>query len=544
MPMEKLLYVTPHLSTGGLPQYLLKQIEFFNDSFEIYCAEWDDITGGVFVVQRNKIQEILGDRLVTIGDDKSNFLDLVRTIQPNIIHFQEIPETFISDGILDELYLNQRTYFDFKILVTTHSSFTNPATIRYTADKFVLVSDWSKSKFEQFYNSEIPCDVWEYPIEPVEYSKNDANDLLNFDKNFKHVLHVGLFTPGKNQKHIIEVAKKCLNHNIQFHFVGNQAMNFQEYWKPLMEDFPKNCIWHGERNDVDSFYKASDLFYFPSKFELAPISLKDARSFGLPMFLTKLETYGTTYDDTATYISDDIDDAVDKLLNHFELKNNKKPEINLNIPFLHILTDIDSPREIKSMQSLTKLEDYGITYVPIISKRYMDLPPAETCKNPHLIDANPGGKLTPAHYGCYLGHRKAFESGIKMGTDFIMIFECDAVIAVSNDEFCDRLQFAMSKTKEDNLLMFSFGYHNNSHITEKKSDYWIVNSFYGAQSYLIPRQSYDIIDAVYKNSKWNVTDLFFNDNFSQFKIGIFENPVVKQTTGYSILDKIHNDDRY
>ena len=32
--MKKVLYITPHLSTGGLPQYLLKKIE----TFKRYCG--------------------------------------------------------------------------------------------------------------------------------------------------------------------------------------------------------------------------------------------------------------------------------------------------------------------------------------------------------------------------------------------------------------------------------------------------------------------------------------------------------------------------
>ena len=56
----RLLFITPHLSTGGLPQFLLKKIEVLNDTFDIWCIEWDNITGGQLVVQRNQIQNLLG----------------------------------------------------------------------------------------------------------------------------------------------------------------------------------------------------------------------------------------------------------------------------------------------------------------------------------------------------------------------------------------------------------------------------------------------------------------------------------------------------
>ena len=33
--MQKLLFIAPHLSTGGLPQYLTKKIELLQNEFDI-----------------------------------------------------------------------------------------------------------------------------------------------------------------------------------------------------------------------------------------------------------------------------------------------------------------------------------------------------------------------------------------------------------------------------------------------------------------------------------------------------------------------------
>jgi hypothetical protein len=44
--MQKLLFIAPHLSTGGLPQYLTKKVELLKDEFEIHLVEWVDCTGG------------------------------------------------------------------------------------------------------------------------------------------------------------------------------------------------------------------------------------------------------------------------------------------------------------------------------------------------------------------------------------------------------------------------------------------------------------------------------------------------------------------
>ena len=53
--MKKILYIAPHLSTGGLPQYLTKKIELLKDVYDIHVLEYEDITGGNLVIQKNRI---------------------------------------------------------------------------------------------------------------------------------------------------------------------------------------------------------------------------------------------------------------------------------------------------------------------------------------------------------------------------------------------------------------------------------------------------------------------------------------------------------
>jgi GR25 family glycosyltransferase involved in LPS biosynthesis len=172
------------------------------------------------------------------------------------------------------------------------------------------------------------------------------------------------------------------------------------------------------------------------------------------------------------------------------------------------------------------------------------LPPVETCEYPDSVSMEPGGKLTPGHYGCYLGHKSAFYKGIQSDSDYILIFECDCVIDIDMGEFIKKVDLACDILNRTDLLMFSLGFHNNVHIIEKNEDYWVVNKFYGAHAYLIPRKSFDIIKNMYENNKWNVTDLLFVEKLDQYKTGIFETPITKQSAGYSILDKIYNDDRH
>jgi glycosyltransferase involved in cell wall biosynthesis len=538
--MEKMLIITPHLSTGGLPQFLLDKINILQYKFDIYLVEWENITGGVFVVQRSKIEKILRSKFYTLHQDKSDVFRIINEVNPEIIHFEEFSETFIDKNILSKIYNNKKYY----ITETTHGTGFNPNEKTFMPDKIMFVSKYNFNQYGRISDS----DVIEFP---KKFKKREQNlSKLNLDPIYKHILNVGLFTPGKNQSEIFKIAKKLEDYKIQFHFIGNQAGNFESYWKPLMNDKPDNCIIWGERDDVESFYKSMDLFLFTSKWENRPLSILEAINHEMPVLMHNLTNYGDDFTrfDNVDFLSSDLDTNLELILEKLKIEtiiSEKKSEKNYNISAYHLLTDIDSDREVQSQISLSKLCDFGVNYNTCVNKRYTELPPSETCEYPEKISMEPGGKLTPGHYGCYLAHKDAFYRGLQSNSDFILIFECDAVIDISYNEFISKLNFACNELESrEDLMMFSFGFHNNTNIIEKNNNYWIVNKFYGAHAYLIPKKSYGIIDKMYKESKWNVTDLLFVERLDSYKTGIFEIPITKQTAGLSILDKVYHEERY
>lgn len=306
---KTLVFIAPHLSTGGLPQYLFKAIEAIHSDINVYCIEWENITGGVFVVQRNRIQQLLGKNLITLPTDKHELFNILQTINPDIIHLQEIPEMFMPNHIADKLYAVDRRYI---LIETSHDSSFNVKYKQYLPDKFLMVSEYQKAEYASLG---VSCDVVEYPIENKVRTKTREHALqsLGLDPNVKHVINVGLFTPRKNQLEIIQYAKALKYYPIQFHFIGNQADNFKSYWEPLMQDFPPNCKWWGERDDVDTFYEAADLFLFTSKGhdtdkETMPLVIREALSWKIPSLIYNLPVYMGYFDkyNTIEYLTDDF----------------------------------------------------------------------------------------------------------------------------------------------------------------------------------------------------------------------------------------------
>jgi len=295
MVMKKLLYIAPHLSTGGLPQYLYKKIELLQGEFDIYLVEWDNHTGGVLVVQRNKITNLLSsNHFFTLGENKTELLHIIDEIKPDTIHLEEIPEFFMDYDIAEQIYNTNRSY---SIIETSHDSSYDTTQKKFFPDKFMFVSNW---QIQQYKDIDVPKILVEYPIEYKERpNREEALKTLGLDPNKKHILHVGLFTPRKNQAEFFEYARALPEY--QFHCVGNQADNFKHYWEPLMENKPDNLTWWNERSDVDSFYSAMDLFLFTSKGnnndkETMPLVIREAISWQLPILIYNLPVYLNYFD--------------------------------------------------------------------------------------------------------------------------------------------------------------------------------------------------------------------------------------------------------
>jgi len=339
----KLLYLTPHLSTGGMPQFVLKRIESlqqYKDQIEIFLVEYSQFSD-TYVAQRNKIIELLdvGHFWTLGGTDevykKYQLIDIIKQNNIDIVHCEEIPEAFesfnrIPFDLLNQLYDNNRTW---KIVETCHNVwYDGNKKKKLHPDYYSLVTPYHQ--ISQFNNTPSPKKLMLFPFE--NKTKDISNKVkikeeLNFDTSKINILNVGLWTEGKNQKEGIEVARLLeeSHPNLHFHFIGNQAPNFESYWKPLMENLPKNVTVWGERNDVDSFMIASDVLMFNSTWECNPLVIRESINYGLKILARNLPQYVGMFNEFIYEISSNdytkIKDSLLTLINNestYEIPNN------------------------------------------------------------------------------------------------------------------------------------------------------------------------------------------------------------------------------
>jgi autotransporter strand-loop-strand O-heptosyltransferase len=394
----KVLFLAPHLSTGGMPSYLLKRIESlikYTSDIEIFVAEFCEYSN-LYTVQRNRIKELIPEqRFWTINtlDDHNvknsmRVIDIIKSNSIDIVHIDEMIEGFdsfnkVPNELKNALYNNDRTW---RVVETCHNIWFDPNTSKqFHPDAYALCTPYHlQNTFKEMSSHK---EVFEFPIENKFRSLEEqikSQKILGLDSKKIHIINVGLWTSGKNQGEGIEIARHFQDRNVEFHFVGNQASNFESYWGPLMSDLPSNVRIWGERNDVETFMKASDILMFNSTWECNPLVIREAASLGLKIIARDLPQYVGMFKGLITPLSDEISTNVSllrklisstrdyQILNgmtenftekHYNLykflltqepiknsKNNSKVHVKqffINEPFLEITGESDSEYDIK-----------------------------------------------------------------------------------------------------------------------------------------------------------------------------------------------------
>jgi autotransporter strand-loop-strand O-heptosyltransferase len=296
---KRVLHIMPHCSTGGLPQYTLGCVTaLIASGYSVQVVEWNSISDE-YTVQKEAIKRLCP--LHTLQANKESELErLVNSFRPDVVHIQELG--FMSDAAI--AFMRRK---GCRIVQTTHDSAADPKACAVLPDRFGFVCHYHQEKFAGLG---IPSVVVEYA---PTYKRASALGR-RWSSPHPMILHVGLFTPNKNQGELFEIARRIPL--AMFYCVGNQAHNFRHYWEPLMSNKPENVVICGEQSDVDSYYRDMDVMVFPSKAELAPIVPVEALAVGMPVFMRKLPIYMGRFDEhLVTYITEDVGKTVETLRN-------------------------------------------------------------------------------------------------------------------------------------------------------------------------------------------------------------------------------------
>lgn len=320
----KIIYITPHLSTGGMPEYLRKKVELLKDEHDVWVMELH--TEYAYRIIRDKIESLIGERLIAIDRNFDRMFQLIQDIEPDVIHFEELSDYHVPESILDKIYVSDRKY---KIFETFHDSSIESFEKKFIPDKLLVVSPWQLKMMKELG---VPIEVINHEIEAGERNREGLIQL-GLDPNKKHVMQVGLFSRRKNQSETFELAR--LMPEVQFHFLGGLTDNYSDYWRPIIEKKPDNCIIWNERSDVYNFYQCFDAVIFPSRGqygdrETNPLVIRESIAWKIPLLVRDLPVYMGMYkqNDRVKFMNDSLEENVSLINQLLSIKQeNKKQEI-------------------------------------------------------------------------------------------------------------------------------------------------------------------------------------------------------------------------
>jgi hypothetical protein len=221
----RVLFLVPHLSTGGMPQFLLKRIQALQKytDIEVFVFEFTQIATW-YTVQRNQIINALPkDNFYSCGyfadwkeentNKQQNLINYLYEKNIDIVHLEELPEKWPTYGdstfnieLQKELYNKKRPW---KTVETLHSidHDINTKVLNPDGYAFVINHHIKKTFKDKLENKSLI----EYPIDYSIISNKSKQQIL-LEQGWRsigeyHIVNVGLWTPGKNQKYAIDIAK-------------------------------------------------------------------------------------------------------------------------------------------------------------------------------------------------------------------------------------------------------------------------------------------------------------------------------------------------
>ena len=205
----------------------------------------------------------------------------------------------------------------------------------------VLSSEW-------FYSKKIrkkKCVVIPNAIDIKRFSFNlesrkRIRDIFNISNDEILIGHVGRFNPQKNHKYIIEIFQKYLKKEpkAKLMLIGEGPLKKEILLLIKQKKLSKRIIVCGNRDDINDFYSAFDIFLMPSLYEGLPLVGIEAQASGCRViFSDKITTEVKIIPDTI-FLSIGKDKVIDWVKNIEPRKSRR--ECNFYIKKYDIATQI------------------------------------------------------------------------------------------------------------------------------------------------------------------------------------------------------------
>ena len=327
---ERLLFVTPNLSTGGTNSSLSSLYDAIKDDFEI----------DVFAISHH------GHAKVSFKDallPQRKLLSLWFCVYEELEYvYEKIPAFFIKiarrlfikvgldmDKKICVSYLNKIHVLQYDFIVafqegiaTRFVSLANHPNkiawihcdyskshpvitpiekeIYFNIHQIVCVSQYTADSFNRLFNLS-PCAIAIHNIQNTDSIKKQGEFPITekeWDNEAFSIISVGRLHPVKRFSSIPDIANQLLKSNLSFKwYVIGPAFSLDELQK-LQEGIKRynlqNCVFYlGNKENPYPYFSKADLFVCLSESEACPMVFNEAKVFGTPVVTTD---FGSAYE--------------------------------------------------------------------------------------------------------------------------------------------------------------------------------------------------------------------------------------------------------
>lgn len=256
-----------------------------NDKFNVHVLSTTNESNTSFFELNEKIRQdrILKDKQVNF---KKHYFNVVKGIR-QYIKKNDIDVLIDVDVISDLFSIPATRLTKTKLVSWEHFHFyeNNGTKLRYVArklsakysDKIITLTERDKNNYIENLNVHNKIQCIYNPI--TEIPKE------NCDISAKQIVSVGRLTYQKGFDMLCDVANKVLHNNPDWIWIilgeGEDRQLIEKKIKEYgLED---RLILKGNVSNVDDYYKSSSIFVMTSRFEGLPMTLLEAKSYGLPI---------------------------------------------------------------------------------------------------------------------------------------------------------------------------------------------------------------------------------------------------------------------
>jgi glycosyltransferase involved in cell wall biosynthesis len=301
--MKKVVFFVTSLNSGGIENYLLRFLNFFEGQIEpiVICK------GNVFGELEEEYQKIAHIQLIKMDVGYFNLNSYYKLYS----FFKRSKVNSVCDftGNFAGLILLSANFAGIDNRISFYRGSTNrfkESKARLVFNLFMLqlvkknatkILSNSKAALDYFYsdrnNKEERFKVIYNGIDSIKYTSNlsrSKKEIFGIPSDGFVIGHTGRYNSAKNHDTIIKVAEKiCKKYsNVYFILCGKDTDVF------LSERISNNFVLKdkmrllGYRNDVQDILAVFDLYFFPSITEGQPNSLIEAMISGLPIIASNI----------------------------------------------------------------------------------------------------------------------------------------------------------------------------------------------------------------------------------------------------------------